>query len=767
MGKAHLLLFLLQLVTFCQAGELKLMSLVGNERYVQDNDLTSINEASCRGIEFHDYPDYADYCDPKYDGEECEDEPVCHFSKLNVTLDEEGRYPGVENCCPFLGFIESANCDGTDKTGEPVVYTGTDVCLHHSGSKIPKYRPVKQCNSSCHLVKGYLTDPGVSISGTTLTHDGKEYTDFCLSLRCDDAGERFGHWFEGCGDCKNTTVINAELIQEWVSLQEGDRLGPQVAEDGPRSDVSNTVPVNEIPNCCGPDGILNKKTLQCNTKIDASVNQTLSLCTLESKKSIEVTTDISDPRIVCVSRLNSNEGGGLICRHHCRGREGCLQACMGRNDATDFQTNELVTLQEGFNLTEVLGVSSDGIVYGEVQQCAMTTNKTILYPEWQCDDRVAFMPNGGLTIANDPDSTLGYGEFCIEPLADKDFIRGKYRIKTCWDKPKKEENGKNFVYYTVVLCISIICLIATISIYVIFREALLRTEYNKFMLNFTSMLLLAFLTLVVQQNLDGAAMTHFTCSAVTLINQFAIIAAFTLMTLMSYSICRQIHGMKVMDPKTRYMRRLMMAYSIPAAITTLTLIVELAAPHCAAAKPNFGVKSCHFYGGVGKFVWLYLPILLLLFINTAMFVFIAVNIFKNHSSNKKGSRSEKVDTMCIYLRLFLGMGIIWYFEILAFALTSYKLNANIFILTDTLNMCQGVWAFIIFVCKRNVMKVVRGKSSRLYSIARQMSRQMSMGGGSQGGKMGRGTLTPQSTEDKTEDMSMTASVNEAPADTRL
>ena len=34
------------------------------------------------------------------------------------------------------------------------------------------------------------------------------------------------------------------------------------------------------------------------------------------------------------------------------------------------------------------------------------------------------------------------------------------------------------------------------------------------------------------------------------------------------------------------------------------------------------------------------------------------------------------------------MGIIWYFEILAFALTSYKLNANIFILTDTLNMCQ-------------------------------------------------------------------------------
>ena len=40
-----------------------------------------------------------------------------------------------------------------------------------------------------------------------------------------------------------------------------------------------------------------------------------------------------------------------------------------------------------------------------------------------------------------------------------------------------------------------------------------------------------------------------------------------------------------------------------------------------------------------------------------------------------------------FLLLFFSL-FFWYFEILAFALTSYKLNANIFILTDTLNMCQ-------------------------------------------------------------------------------
>ena len=556
------------------------MSLVGNERYVQDNNLDeTIDETSCKGIEFHDYPDYADYCDPKYDGDECDDEPVCHFSKLNVTLEKEGRHPGVASCCPFHGFVEVATCDGTDKNGDRIKFSGIDVCLHHSGSKTPTYRPVKKCNSSCRLVKGFLSeDPGSSINGTTLIHAGKEYSDFCLSLRCDNAGERFDHWFEACGACKNTTVINAELREQWARGQ-------------PQQRTTNV----SIANCCGPDGILNKKTKSCNTDFDNSV--LLSTCTLESKQSIEVSTNISDPGLICVSRMDGAESGGLVCRHHCPGKGGCVQACMGRHDALDFEKNELVRLEEAPDLTKVLGVSPDEIeiVYGEERRCHSSTNKTILYPEWQCDDRVKIKPGGDLVMENDPLKTLGYGEFCIEPLAEPDqhqlgSIRGTYMVRTCWEKPEKEENGKNFVYYTVVLCISIICLVATISIYVIFREALLRTEYNKFMLNFTSMLLLAFLTLVVQQNLDGSAMTPITCSAVTLVNQFSIIAAFTLMTLMSYSICRQIHGMKVMDPQTRYMRRLMIAYSIPAVITFLTLIVEVSAPHCAAAKPNFGVK---------------------------------------------------------------------------------------------------------------------------------------------------------------------------------
>ena len=44
--------------------------------------------------------------------------------------------------------------------------------------------------------------------------------------------------------------------------------------------------------------------------------------------------------------------------------------------------------------------------------------------------------------------------------------------------------------------------------------------------------------------------------------------------------------------------------------------------------------------------------------------------------------------MVTFVRLFLGMGLTWYFEILSFALSDHNIHPNVFIFTDTLNMLQ-------------------------------------------------------------------------------
>ena len=46
----------------------------------------------------------------------------------------------------------------------------------------------------------------------------------------------------------------------------------------------------------------------------------------------------------------------------------------------------------------------------------------------------------------------------------------------------------------------------------------------------------------------------------------------------------------------RYKRNKIIGYSVPIAITLLTLIMELSLDKCARGKPRFGEESCYFAG---------------------------------------------------------------------------------------------------------------------------------------------------------------------------
>ena len=87
----------------------------------------------------------------------------------------------------------------------------------------------------------------------------------------------------------------------------------------------------------------------------------------------------------------------------------------------------------------------------------------------------------------------------------------------------------------------------------------------------------------------------------------------------------------------KHRRKVGIGYSVPASITLLTLIAELALGRCAWGKPRFGEESCFFAGihftmvearrfsnhekiptsdNTGKVVWFYAPIAIMLLLNT-------------------------------------------------------------------------------------------------------------------------------------------------------
>ena len=67
----------------------------------------------------------------------------------------------------------------------------------------------------------------------------------------------------------------------------------------------------------------------------------------------------------------------------------------------------------------------------------------------------------------------------------------------------------------------------------------------------------------------------------------------------------------------------------------------------------------------------------------------------------------------MYIKLFFGMWFFWSMEIVSGLLTQEDFSEEYWYFTDVLNMMQGFYVFVIFVCNRNVYKAILGSLSRL------------------------------------------------------
>ena len=296
----------------------------------------------------------------------------------------------------------------------------------------------------------------------------------------------------------------------------------------------------------------------------------------------ETTTTTSGA--ICESRTRQGNKKA-VCINECKAHQKCAQLCMDDGWAT---IDGLTRVPSKIKLEEIFPGTL--FVDDSLNKHHHQMENVILYPDWRCQDIVDIQEDGSLRLKEKRSAgqMLHYGEFCIEPL-DQDWGRGKYRVKTFWVKEDEGPN-KNYVYYSVIFSMSIVCLFVTIVIYGSF-PALRKLMYNKIMINFAGSLLLAFLSLVVMQNLDRDEQKLATCTGLALLNQFAILSAFSLMTLMSYTIFIQMHQMRPQSgTESGFKLRVALCYIVPGLITLVTLIVELTAPRCASVRPKFGTR---------------------------------------------------------------------------------------------------------------------------------------------------------------------------------
>jgi hypothetical protein len=117
-----------------------------------------------------------------------------------------------------------------------------------------------------------------------------------------------------------------------------------------------------------------------------------------------------------------------------------------------------------------------------------------------------------------------------------------------------------------------------------------------------------------------------------------------------------------------------------------------------------------FLGNESKGVWFFLPIGSLLIVNAIMFSLTIKEVFLldweakrlNYIEEKTSSQRTRV---FLFMKLFLGMGLLWFFEIIG-GLLNEHVHESAWYVFDVLNMLQGLYIFAIFVVKRSVIEAI-------------------------------------------------------------
>ena len=94
--------------------------------------------------------------------------------------------------------------------------------------------------------------------------------------------------------------------------------------------------------------------------------------------------------------------------------------------------------------------------------------------------------------------------------------------------------------------------------------------------------------------------------------------------------------------------------------------------------------------------------------NAVNFVFImyehcSIQIYRRKKNPDSTDQKIITSTMFMYIKLFSALGLFWIFEIIG------GLSSESFYIFDILNMLQGFYIFVIYVCQPNVIKIIKDR----------------------------------------------------------
>ena len=172
-------------------------------------------------------------------------------------------------------------------------------------------------------------------------------------------------------------------------------------------------------------------------------------------------------------------------REPCDGKTPCFASCNAAGQG--WNEGETEALDNQVTFSEIIGIQGldesvgGNIDYRQTSYCKTNAAKSSqIYPENKCQHRVEFHDNSSMTMV-DTGEVFDYRQFCLmlnqKAVAEK---KGRFMVQLCLKTNKSSGNrDEKFSFYFIIMILSVVCLAATILIYMIFKSALLRSTMVK------------------------------------------------------------------------------------------------------------------------------------------------------------------------------------------------------------------------------------------------------------------------------------------------
>ncbi|XP_065077551.1 G-protein coupled receptor Mth2-like [Ochlerotatus camptorhynchus] len=380
-------------------------------------------------------------------------------------------------------------------------------------------------------------------------------------------------------------------------------------------------------------------------------------------------------------------------------REESVTTCVDGNSLLSPALLTNVTTANGVRLVNLVEDQIFGFVHQKPCPALLIEDAS----QWALDDA------GAILLM---DMVVPQEEYCLA-VGDDTGLVAAYMC------PLPLEEGS--ITYSIGLIISIPFLVATLLIYACIPE--LRNIHGKSLICYVLALTCVYIVML---------MTHFDTSIVPCVVRaylfyFFVMVSFFWLNVMCFDIFWTFSsGVLIKNEKKRFLYYSLYAWGCPLILVSMVAVFENTEILNEDLRPGFGLNNCSFINEkLIQFLYLYLPLLILVAMNLYFFIVTAIRIIRVQRATEavlrndsgRHSRFEKDRyRFTLYLRLFIVMGVTWTFEIVSWAMEN---NIWLFYVTDICNCLLGVMIFFLFVWKQKVRKLVAKRIGRHRNLGRK------------------------------------------------